>query len=80
MCVNMGQHRAVKILQQAINSRKIKKIQEDGVIGKITLENAGKVSKKRLQAYRCLFYGKIITDNPEQERFYYGWFKRATSI
>tara|TARA_R100000479_G_scaffold175060_1_gene125012 strand:+ start:994 stop:1470 length:477 start_codon:yes stop_codon:yes gene_type:complete len=80
MCVNMGQHRAVKILQQAINSRKMNKIQEDGVIGKITLENAGRVSKKRLQAYRCLFYGKIVADDPEQQRFYYGWFKRATSI
>ena len=80
MCVNMGQRQAVKILQQAINSRKVNKIEEDGLIGKITIENAGKVSKKRLQAYRCLFYGKLVTKNPDQQRFYYGWFKRATTI
>ena len=80
MCVNMGQRRAVKILQQAINSRKINKIDEDGVIGEITIDNAGRVSKRRLQAYRCLFYSKLISEDPDQERFFYGWFKRAISI
>ena len=70
MCVNMGQRQAVKILQQAINSRKMNKIEEDGVIGEITIENAGRISKERLQAYRCLFYGKLVSEEPEQERFY----------
>ena len=79
MCVNMGQSQAVKILQHAINSRKVNKIKEDGVIGNITIENSGRISKKRLQAYRCLFYGKLVNKKPEQERFYYGWFKRATT-
>ena len=80
MCVNMGQRQPVLILQQAINSRKVNKIKEDGVIGNITIENAGRVSKKRLQAYRCLFYGKLVVQKPDQERFYYGWYKRATDI
>jgi lysozyme family protein len=99
MCVNMGQRQAVKILQQAINSRKmnkieedgvigeitienagrIYKIEEDGVIGEITIENAGRISKRRLQAYRCLFYGRLVSEEPEQERFYYGWYRRATT-
>ena len=80
MCVNMGQRQAVKILQQAINSRKMNKIEEDGVIGEITIENAGRISKRRLQAYRCLFYGRLVAEEPDQERFYYGWFRRATTI
>jgi len=79
MCVNMGQRQAVKILQQAINSRKMNKIEEDGVIGEITIENAGRISKRRLQAYRCLFYGRLVSEEPEQERFYFGWYKRATT-
>jgi lysozyme family protein len=79
MCVNMGQRQAVKILQQAINSRKMNKIEEDGVIGKITIENAGRISKRRLQAYRCLFYGRLVSEEPDQERFYFGWYKRATT-
>ena len=80
MCVNMGQRQAVKILQQAINSRKMNKIEEDGVIGEITIGSAGRISKRRLQAYRCLFYGKLVSEEPDQQRFYYGWFKRATTI
>jgi lysozyme family protein len=79
MCVNMGQRQAVKILQQAINSRKMNKIEEDGVIGEITIENAARISKRRLQAYRCLFYGRLVSEEPEQERFYFGWYKRATT-
>lgn len=79
MCVNMGQRQAVKILQQAINSRKMNKIEEDGVIGEITIKNAARISKRRLQAYRCLFYGRLVSEEPEQERFYYGWYRRATT-
>ena len=56
------------------------KIDEDGFIGNITIESAGRISKKRLQAYRCLFYGKLVSEEPDQQRFYYGWFKRATTI
>jgi lysozyme family protein len=80
MCVNMGQSRATKILQQAINSKKSSKIDVDGRIGTQTISNADKVTKGRLQAYRCLYYGKIISKQPEQERFYYGWYKRAISV
>ena len=80
MVVNMGQKRAVKILQQCINSKSVNKIDEDGLIGKQTIKHASGVSKKRLQAYRCLYYAAIVKDKPEQERFYYGWFKRAISV
>lgn len=80
MCVNMGQGQAVKILQEAINSKKTAKIEEDGVIGSITINSAVKVSKKRLQAYRCKFYANLVSMRPSQEKFYYGWFKRAIEV
>ncbi len=80
MVVNMGQKRAVRILQQCINSKSFKKIDEDGLIGKQTIQHASKVKKQRLQAYRCLYYAGIVKDKPEQERFYYGWYKRAISV
>ncbi len=79
MCVNMGQSRAVKILQETINSTGSTTIAQDGIIGSITIKSAVNVSKRRLQAYRCLFYSKIVNEEPSQERFYYGWFKRATT-
>ncbi len=80
MCVNLGKSRATKILQQAINSNKRSKIAVDGLIGDITIQSANKLSKGRLQAYRCLFYAKIVQQQPEQERFYYGWYKRALDV
>jgi len=80
MCVNMGQKQAVKTLQETINSIGRPKIAEDGLIGKITIQHSHKVSKKRLQAFRCLFYGEVVVDKPKQKKFYYGWFKRAMSI
>tara|TARA_R100000951_G_C2551744_1_gene152690 strand:+ start:186 stop:659 length:474 start_codon:yes stop_codon:yes gene_type:complete len=80
MCVNMGQKQAVKVLQDAINSQKRTKLVVDGYIGPKTIKYSNKVSKQRLQAYRCLFYSKLVIEKPEQERFYFGWFKRAINI
>ena len=80
MVVNMGQTTAIRIMQEAINSVQATRIDEDGLIGPETINSANKLSKKRLQAYRCHFYSKIVIAEPTQKRFYYGWFKRATSV
>jgi len=48
MCVNMGQTRAVKILQETINSVESTTIAQDGIIGSITINSASKVSKKTI--------------------------------
>lgn len=80
MCVNLGQQRAVKILQESVNSAGGPELLIDGQIGPKTIQGAHRASKKRIQAFRCLFYGRIIENNPDQKKFYYGWFKRAISI
>tara|TARA_R110002020_G_scaffold9501_4_gene37244 strand:+ start:15378 stop:15851 length:474 start_codon:yes stop_codon:yes gene_type:complete len=80
MCVNLGQKRAVKILQESVNSAGGPKLLIDGHIGPKTIQSSHRASKQRIQAYRCLFYGKIVENNPDQKRFYYGWFKRAINI
>tara|TARA_B100000965_G_C19591186_1_gene758022 strand:- start:1552 stop:2037 length:486 start_codon:yes stop_codon:yes gene_type:complete len=80
MCVNMGQKQAVKILQEAINSKKRTKIDVDGRIGPQTIESATKIGKRRLQAYRCKFYANLVKQDKSQERFYYGWFRRAIDV
>lgn len=80
MVVNMGQHQAVKILQDAINSNKRAKIAVDGNIGPVTIKHSYKLKKQRLQAYRCKFYSRLVEKKPDQERFYYGWFKRAIEV
>ena len=80
MCVNLGKKRAVKILQESVNSTGGPKLDVDGVLGPKTIQSSVRASKERIQAYRCLFYGRIVENNPDQKRFYYGWFKRANSI
>ena len=80
MVVNMGQGNAVKVLQRAINSLGGSKIDVDGVIGPQTISHAHKLNKKRLQAYRCLYYSNLVLRDPTQKKFYYGWWKRAIKV
>ena len=75
--INTGQQRAVKILQQAINSQIVIPIQEDGKIGPNTIKNAQSLSVERFTAYRIKFYCKLVDAKPEQEKFFYGWYKRT---
>tara|TARA_Y100000401_G_scaffold114741_1_gene117222 strand:+ start:103 stop:576 length:474 start_codon:yes stop_codon:yes gene_type:complete len=75
--VNTGQRRAVKILQQACNNKNTFKIKEDGIIGAATISACKKLEADRFISYRILFYSLLISDNPTQEKFWYGWYKRA---
>ena len=75
--VNTGQSRAVKILQKACNNRNTFDIKEDGLIGAATISAAKKLEADRFISYRILFYSLLISDNPTQEKFWYGWYKRA---
>ena len=79
MCVNMGRRTAVKILQRAANS-KGKNIDVDGGMGPATLRAIKNVEAERVRAYRVKYYSDLITKKPEQEKFYYGWYKRATEV
>ena len=75
--INTGQNRAVKILQQAINYSIVMPIKVDGKIGPNTIKHAQGLSAERFAAYRIKFYCKLLDAKPEQEKFYYGWFKRT---
>jgi len=75
--VNTGQSRAVKILQKACNNKNSFAIKEDGLIGAATISAATRLESDRFISYRILFYSLLISDNPTQEKFWYGWYKRA---
>jgi lysozyme family protein len=75
--VNTGQRRAVKILQQACNNKNTFEIKEDGLIGAATISACKKLEEDRFVSYRILFYSLLISENPTQEKFWYGWYKRA---
>ena len=79
MCVNMGKRTAVKILQRsAVN--KGKEIDVDGGLGKMTLEAIQGVEAERVRAYRVKYYVDLVNKKPEQDKFYYGWFRRSLQV
>ena len=81
MCVNQGRGTAVKILQRACNAKGAD-LAIDGGLGPGTM-NAIEIYKpsiERVRCYRLKFYYDLVNKKPEQERFLFGWFKRAISI
>jgi len=80
MCVNFGRGGAVKVLQEAANSKNKNKIEVDGGIGPNTLKAIQNVSLDRVRAYRVLRFANIVIQKPKQEKFWLGWFRRAIEV
>ena len=80
MCVNFGRRGAVKVLQRAANSKLRNKIDVDGGIGPATLNAIQNLSIDRIRSYRVLRFADIVNKKPEQERFWVGWYRRATEV
>ncbi len=80
MCINMGGGRAIKILQEACNSKNSNKIDIDGGIGPMTIKAAASVEEFRLRAFRVLYYAELIMKKPNLEKFWVGWFKRSCEV
>ena len=79
MCINMGKKTAVKILQGASIGRG-KDIALDGGLGANTFKAIQDLEVERVRAYRVKYYVDIINKKPEQEKFYFGWFKRSLQV
>ena len=79
MCVNMGKRTAVKVLQRAANN-KGRNIDVDGGLGPATIGALKGVELDRVRAFRVKYYVDLITAKPEQEKFFLGWFRRATEV
>ena len=56
------------------------KIEVDGGIGPATLNAIQNISLDRVRAYRVLRFANIVIDKPNQEKFWLGWFRRATEV
>ncbi len=80
MVVNFGQRSAVKVLQQACNGKNTYDIKVDGLIGNATIGACKNVEPDRLRAYRVLKFARIVIKKPSQERFWFGWYRRALRI
>ena len=81
MCVNQGKGTAVKVLQRATNA-KGGDLAIDGGMGPATLQavKTYKPSVDRVRCYRLKHYYDLVNRKPEQERFLFGWYRRALSV
>lgn len=81
MVVNMGKSRAVKILQTAVNAKGVK-TDIDGGIGPQTINNSLKsgLEPARLRSYRVKYYADLVNRRTSLERYWYGWYRRATQV
>ena len=81
MCVNQGRGTAVKVLQRAING-KGGKIAVDGGFGPGTKGALAKYkpSVERVRCYRLKHYYDLVNKKPEQEKFLFGWYRRALEV
>ena len=81
MCVNQGRGTAVKILQRACNAKGAN-LAIDGGYGPGTkgAMETYKPSVERVRCYRLKHYYDLVNKKPEQERFLFGWYRRALSV
>jgi len=81
MCINQGKGTAVKVLQRAVNS-KGGDLKVDGGLGPKTIEaiNKYKPCDNRTRCYRLKHYYDLVNKKPEQEKFLFGWFRRALEV
>lgn len=79
MCVLHGLNAAAVTLQKALNNVG-QHVEIDGVIGYETLNAAVYLEPDRLRSYRVLRLSNIIQNKPLMEKFWYGWYKRASTV
>ena len=80
MVVNFGRRGAAKVLQQACNGKNIFDIDVDGRIGPATLGACKNLEPERLRAYRVLKFANIVLKKSSQEKYWFGWFRRALRV
>ena len=81
MCINQGRGTAVRVLQRACNAKGAD-LTVDGGMGPATIQaiNKYKPCDNRVRCYRLKHYYDLVNKKPEQERFLFGWFKRALEV
>ena len=81
MCVNQGRGTAVRILQRACNAKGAD-LAVDGGFGPVSRAavETYEPSLERVRCYRLKHYYDLVNKKPEQEKFLFGWFRRALEV
>ncbi len=87
IAVNHGPQQAVKLVQRVCNLSGIVVIQEDGIIGPMTIRSVDRVYRamgnlliNAICDERILFYRAICANDPTQQIFLHGWLRRANAF
>ena len=82
MVLNMGYGNAAKVVQRAANGKNGEpgRIEVDGAVGPATRKALENVELERVRCYRVKHYMNIVDRKPEQEKFLFGWFRRALEV
>jgi len=76
--INHGTKNAVQMLQRAIGEN------PDGLLGPVTLGTLNTMQDQEVMArfigQRVIFYGRLITRDPSQAAFAYGWMRRSAEF
>lgn len=80
MCVNMGSHRGIELLQQAIDMLG-ESVNEDGKMGPVTIMAVNRLEGEKvhlaLQQVCRNFYNDLASRHPKLRKFLKGWLIRA---
>jgi len=81
MCINQGRGTAVRVLQRACNAKGAD-LKVDGGFGPNTLKAINKYTPcdNRVRCYRLQHYYNLVNKKPEQEKFLFGWYRRAMEV
>lgn len=86
MAVNMGQKRAYRLVQRAINSLQYTpKLTVDGLVGPATLRALNSYTRQdwellnRIRSEQAAYYERLIERRPKLAAFRVGWRRRAAS-
>lgn len=81
LSVNMGESRAHKILQSAINRINVLSIGVDGIVGPKTIKAANELCPRvlldEIKLNAAHFYMNLVWNNRKFEKFLLGWMRRA---
>ena len=77
MAYNMGNARAIRIMQECCGFRG-KDV--DGIIGPATRERMKSITEECLYEKRNSFYNRLVVTNRNLQKFLRGWLNRSTAI
>ena len=50
------------------------------MLGPATIKALSNIENERVRSYRVMYYADLINRKPDLEKFWFGWYRRATEV